>query len=156
RRRRRRRPAALPLPLALALARRLRGRLPRRRGARAVRDVDRHVALGARAARARDPGRQPAERRRLRVRLVRRDGAAARSVARFRGARGEGPGPNPPRTADGSYGIQGATMPVVLAVALGGALGASARFGLDRLIDPPVAFPWSTFVVNISGCFLIG
>jgi fluoride exporter len=47
-------------------------------------------------------------------------------------------------------------MPVVLAVALGGALGASARYGADRLIDPPTAFPWSTFVVNVVGCFFIG
>ena len=47
-------------------------------------------------------------------------------------------------------------MPVVLAVALGGAIGASARYGADRLIDPPVAFPWSTFVINIVGCFCIG
>src|SRR3954453_19987489 len=47
-------------------------------------------------------------------------------------------------------------MPVVLAVALGGALGASARYGADRLITTQSAFPWSTFVVNIVGCFLIG
>ena len=47
-------------------------------------------------------------------------------------------------------------MPVILAVAVGGALGAAARYGTDRLIDPPVAFPWSTFVVNIVGCFFIG
>ena len=47
-------------------------------------------------------------------------------------------------------------MPVVLAVALGGALGASARYGADRLISTHSTFPWSTFVVNIVGCFLIG
>jgi CrcB protein len=47
-------------------------------------------------------------------------------------------------------------MPVVLAVALGGAVGAAARYGTDRLIDPPVAFPWSTFAVNLVGCFCIG
>jgi CrcB protein len=47
-------------------------------------------------------------------------------------------------------------MPVVLAVALGGAVGATARYGADRLIDPPTAFPWSTFVINIVGCFCIG
>jgi CrcB protein len=47
-------------------------------------------------------------------------------------------------------------MPVVLAVALGGAIGATSRYGVDRLIDPPVAFPWSTFVINIVGCFFIG
>jgi CrcB protein len=47
-------------------------------------------------------------------------------------------------------------MPVVLAVALGGALGASARYGTDRLISTSSTFPWSTFVVNMVGCFLIG
>ena len=65
----------------------VRRRLPRRRRARAVRDVDRDVALGVHAARARDPGRQPAERRRERLRLVRRDGAARRAVARLRRGR---------------------------------------------------------------------
>jgi len=47
-------------------------------------------------------------------------------------------------------------MPVVLAVALGGALGASARYGADRLISTHSTFPWSTFVVNVVGCFFIG
>ena len=47
-------------------------------------------------------------------------------------------------------------MPVVLAVALGGAVGASARYGADRLITTHSTFPWSTFVVNIVGCFFIG
>jgi CrcB protein len=49
-------------------------------------------------------------------------------------------------------------MPVFLAVALGGAVGASSRYGLDRLIERRsfAVFPWSTFTINISGCFLIG
>jgi CrcB protein len=49
-------------------------------------------------------------------------------------------------------------MPVVLGVALGGALGASARYGLDRLIEArsSTVFPWSTFTINVTGCFLIG
>jgi len=47
-------------------------------------------------------------------------------------------------------------MPVVLAVALGGAIGAAARYGTDLLIDPPTAFSWSTFAVNLVGCFCIG
>lgn len=49
-------------------------------------------------------------------------------------------------------------MPVVLAVASGGAAGALARFGVDSLIERHVdaLFPWSTFAVNISGCFLNG
>src|SRR6185437_5702078 len=71
------------LGVALPLAGHLRRSLPRRRRARAVRDVDRHLALGLRAARPRRPGRQPAERRRRRLRLVRRDGAARRAVARL-------------------------------------------------------------------------
>ena len=49
-------------------------------------------------------------------------------------------------------------MPIVVGVALGGALGASARYGLDRLIErrSSAVFPWSTFTINVTGCFLIG
>ena len=49
-------------------------------------------------------------------------------------------------------------MPVILGVALGGALGSSARYGLDRLIErsSSAVFPWSTFTINATGCFLIG
>jgi fluoride exporter len=49
-------------------------------------------------------------------------------------------------------------MPVFVGVALGGALGSTARYGLDRLIEArsSALFPWSTFTINLSGCFLIG
>lgn len=49
-------------------------------------------------------------------------------------------------------------MPVVVAVAVAGALGALARYGIDGLIAQrsPGAFPWSTFVINVSGSFLLG
>jgi fluoride exporter len=47
-------------------------------------------------------------------------------------------------------------MPVFLGVALGGAVGATARYGADQLISTHATFPWSTFVVNVVGCFLIG
>jgi fluoride exporter len=49
-------------------------------------------------------------------------------------------------------------MPVIVGVALGGALGASARYALDRVIEArsESIFPWATFVVNLTGCFLIG
>src|SRR6476646_1244547 len=50
--------------------------------ARAVRHGDRHVALVGGAAGARHPRRQPAVRRRLRLRLVRRHGTAGRAVPR--------------------------------------------------------------------------
>ena len=44
-------------------------------------------------------------------------------------------------------------MPVAVAVAAGGALGALARYGLDRLIERRSfsVFPWSTFAINVSG-----
>lgn len=49
-------------------------------------------------------------------------------------------------------------MPTFLAVAVGGALGSVSRYGLDRLIEHRSfsVFPWSTFTINVSGCFLIG
>ncbi len=49
-------------------------------------------------------------------------------------------------------------MPTALAVALGGALGATTRYGLDRFIERRAfsVFPWSTFLINISGCLVIG
>jgi CrcB protein len=49
-------------------------------------------------------------------------------------------------------------VPVVFGVALGGALGASARYGVDRLFERRTSslFPWSTFAINITGCFAIG
>ena len=49
-------------------------------------------------------------------------------------------------------------MPIVFGVALGGALGASTRYGLDTLIErrSNAVFPWATFTINVTGCFLIG
>ncbi|CAM3320658.1 fluoride efflux transporter CrcB [Kibdelosporangium persicum] len=48
-------------------------------------------------------------------------------------------------------------MPVVLAVSLGGGLGALARYGVGLAFPAaPGAFPWGTFVVNAAGCFLMG
>ncbi len=49
-------------------------------------------------------------------------------------------------------------MPVIVGVALGGALGSSARYALDRLIErsSSAVFPLSTFTINVTGCFLIG
>ncbi|MEO5834900.1 MAG: fluoride efflux transporter CrcB [Nakamurella sp.] len=49
-------------------------------------------------------------------------------------------------------------LPSVLAVvAVGGVVGALARYRLDLSWPvPPAGFPWSTVVVNVSGCLLIG
>jgi CrcB protein len=49
-------------------------------------------------------------------------------------------------------------MPLVLAVAAFGAVGALSRYGLDRLIEHHLltVFPWSTFVINMTGSFVAG
>jgi CrcB protein len=47
---------------------------------------------------------------------------------------------------------------IYLWIALGGALGSVARFGLSSLIAARFGdlFPWGTLIVNVSGCFVIG
>lgn len=47
--------------------------------------------------------------------------------------------------------------PVLAVVALGGGLGALARYGLAELLPTaPGRIPWATFITNVSGCLLIG
>jgi fluoride exporter len=47
--------------------------------------------------------------------------------------------------------------PVLAAIALGGALGAPARYGLAQLVHvAPGSFPWATFITNVSGSFALG
>jgi fluoride exporter len=43
-------------------------------------------------------------------------------------------------------------------IAVGGALGALARYQFAAMIQAriPAGFPWGTFVVNISGCLIMG
>ena len=45
-----------------------------------------------------------------------------------------------------------------LAVALAGALGATARYLADHLVSVrlPGVLPWGTFLINVSGSFLAG
>ena len=49
-------------------------------------------------------------------------------------------------------------MRTLLGVAFAGALGALARYGLGTLISEryPGAFPLGTFVINVTGSFLLG
>jgi len=49
------------------------------------------------------------------------------------------------------------TWDVIAVIALGGALGSLARWGLDRgLVAGPGGFPWATFAENVSGCLALG
>jgi CrcB protein len=41
-------------------------------------------------------------------------------------------------------------------VAVGGALGAMARFALNVLLQRDIAFPWGTLSANLLGCLAIG
>ncbi|MCE0764389.1 fluoride efflux transporter CrcB [Pseudonocardia kujensis] len=46
---------------------------------------------------------------------------------------------------------------LVAAVAVGGVVGAEARYGLGlALPHSPSQWPWATLLINTSGCFLIG
>jgi fluoride exporter len=49
-------------------------------------------------------------------------------------------------------------VPTAIGIAVAGARGALARYGLDGLVARrvPGAFPWGTLVVNISGALLLG
>lgn len=46
-------------------------------------------------------------------------------------------------------------MTTPLAIFIGGGLGAVARWGIGRLL-PATTLPWSTLVVNVLGCFVLG
>jgi CrcB protein len=46
----------------------------------------------------------------------------------------------------------------VVGIAVAGAFGALARYGLEGLVSDRTggSFPWGTFVVNVSGAFALG
>lgn len=49
-------------------------------------------------------------------------------------------------------------MLIYIYVAIGGAIGSMARFAIAGSIARGIGevFPWGTFIVNITGCFMIG
>jgi CrcB protein len=48
-------------------------------------------------------------------------------------------------------------VPVFLVVALAGAVGAAARYGLDTVFRRDAHhFPWVTFAINVGGSFVLG
>lgn len=48
------------------------------------------------------------------------------------------------------------SLTLVLAAAVGGALGALLRWGLGELVPGGSGFPWTTLAVNVSGSFALG
>lgn len=52
--------------------------------------------------------------------------------------------------------LPGQRVPVLVAVALGGVLGGSARYGVDLLVPASTGFPWATFAVNVTGAACLG
>jgi CrcB protein len=46
---------------------------------------------------------------------------------------------------------------ILLVIALGGAAGTPARYGISRIMHvAPGSFPWPTFFVNVTGAFALG
>jgi CrcB protein len=47
---------------------------------------------------------------------------------------------------------------LIAVLVIGGALGAPARYFVDGWVEPRVdsVFPWGTFVINVTGSFVLG
>ncbi|NNH69514.1 fluoride efflux transporter CrcB [Nocardia uniformis] len=52
--------------------------------------------------------------------------------------------------------LGGADTPVLVAIALGGGVGAALRYGVSVWLPQVGAIPWQTLAVNVIGCFGIG
>jgi CrcB protein len=47
--------------------------------------------------------------------------------------------------------------PVLAVISAGGAIGSLARYAIGNALPPsPDGFPWATFIINVTGCLLIG
>jgi CrcB protein len=86
---------------------------------------------------------------------------AAMSEVRAQAGRGlsgsERPLPIDPDLVPELSGAQRARRTIVTAVAVGGAAGALVRYGVATALPVhPGRFPWSTFIVNVSGSLAVG
>jgi fluoride exporter len=61
------------------------------------------------------------------------------------------------RSADGSWDERSLAVRTAVAIGVAGAFGALARYGLEGWVSRRAgSFPWGTFIVNVSGSFLLG
>lgn len=62
-----------------------------------------------------------------------------------------------PRRNLGRRGRRRTELGMIAAIALGGAVGALARYGIGQALPSPAkGFPWATFLINATGCLVIG
>jgi fluoride exporter len=46
---------------------------------------------------------------------------------------------------------------ILVSIAVGGVLGTLARYAVSRIVHvAPDSFPWATFIVNVTGAFVLG
>ncbi|GAA6526330.1 fluoride efflux transporter CrcB [Intrasporangium sp. DVR] len=65
--------------------------------------------------------------------------------------------PDDVRTSELDHAVVTDRLDVLAVIALGGALGAAARYGTGQLWPTtPGGLPWATLVVNVAGSFLLG
>jgi CrcB protein len=81
-----------------------------------------------------------------------------RADARAAGRRERQQEIDPDLYAPAAAGTARAARPGVwLAISAGGILGTLARYGVSRAVHvAPGSFPWSTFMVNVTGSFVLG
>ena len=87
--------------------------------------------------------------------------SADRERPRARTEPGRRPVPRDPdvdlRVRAQRWELAGHRLDVLGTIALGGVLGAEARYGLSVVLPhAPGAWPWATLLTNVSGCLLIG
>ena len=62
-----------------------------------------------------------------------------------------------PTVPDRAFRLLRARRDILLVIAVGGALGAVARYGMARGLPHAAGqLPWSTLLTNVAGCFAIG
>lgn len=65
--------------------------------------------------------------------------------------------PAPPASGSSKPGWFAGEAPILAVIAVGGVVGALARYGAGRWLPTAAgSFPWTTWGINVAGCALIG